>query len=307
MGNPWEPELAVSTDLARRLIADQFPELAGEAIEPYGHGWDNVAFLVGGQWVFRFPQRELARETMEGELACLLALPAGLPLAIPRPRFVGRPGRGYPWPFSGYRELPGQPLCSRLPSRSQPSVLAAPLARFLRALHGLEVTTPMRSTLHGDRLHRSDLQLRIDTVRSRLAEIAALPPGIQASDVLERIQDLASTPPWGQAPVVVHGDLYGRHVLVNEGGQPTGVIDWGDAHLGDPALDLSAAYTLFPANARPTFFEAYGSIDADCRRRAQHRALLYGVTLLHYGQEAQDPAMAQLGRGALVNLIDPAV
>ena len=37
-------------------------------------------------------------------------------------------------------------------------------------------------------------------------------------------------------PTLIHGDLGAEHVFV-EGGHITGVIDWGDAAIGDPALD----------------------------------------------------------------------
>jgi aminoglycoside phosphotransferase (APT) family kinase protein len=36
--------------------------------------------------------------------------------------------------------------------------------------------------------------------------------------------------------VLIHGDLGAEHVLV-DGDRITGVIDWGDAAIGDPAVD----------------------------------------------------------------------
>src|SRR6185503_15119791 len=48
-------------------------------------------------------------------------------------------------------------------------------------------------------------------------------------------------------PVPVHGDLYERHVLVGDENRVSGVIDWGDVHAGDPAVDLNLLYRLFPA------------------------------------------------------------
>ena len=35
----------------------------------------------------------------------------------------------------------------------------------------------------------------------------------------------------------IHGDLGAEHVFVDDG-RITGVIDWGDAAIGDPDLDL---------------------------------------------------------------------
>jgi aminoglycoside phosphotransferase (APT) family kinase protein len=81
---------------------------------------------------------------------------------------------------------------------------------------------------------------------------------------------------------IVHGDLYSCHVLVVQPGIG-GIIDWGDVHRGDPALDLSLGYSWFDRNQRRRFFDAYGGVDADTERRARFRSLYYGLVLLEYG------------------------
>jgi aminoglycoside 2''-phosphotransferase len=44
---------------------------------------------------------------------------------------------------------------------------------------------------------------------------------------------------------LIHGDLAPEHILCNpEAGSITGVIDWGDACLGDPALDFAGLFSL---------------------------------------------------------------
>ena len=41
-------------------------------------------------------------------------------------------------------------------------------------------------------------------------------------------------------PVLIHGDLGGEHILLDRvTGTLAGVIDWGDACVGDPALDFA--------------------------------------------------------------------
>ena len=113
---PWEAELALSEAEARTLIAVAFPELASASIEPYGVGWDNTAFLVSGEIVFRFPRRQLGAECLESEIRILPGLAARrLPLQVPEPVYVGRPTATYPWPFAGYRRLEGTTACAARP------------------------------------------------------------------------------------------------------------------------------------------------------------------------------------------------
>jgi hypothetical protein len=57
-------------------------------------------------------------------------------------------------------------------------------------------------------------------------------------------------------PTPVHGDLAGEHVLAHEG-RVTGVLDWGEARVADPADDLAwVAASATPA-AVDTVIEAY--------------------------------------------------
>ena len=53
----WSAEVTVDEPLARRLIAEQFPDLALDSLTLLGEGWDNTVWLVDAQWVFRFPRR----------------------------------------------------------------------------------------------------------------------------------------------------------------------------------------------------------------------------------------------------------
>jgi aminoglycoside phosphotransferase (APT) family kinase protein len=78
-----------------------------------------------------------------------------------------------------------------------------------------------------------------------------------------------------------------------------GVIDWGDVHLGDPALDLSIAFSFLPPGARAAFREAYGPIDAATWDRARFRALHYAVLLSDYGADVGGEAIRAAGEYAL--------
>src|SRR4051812_35619656 len=112
MTQPWSAEHVVTDSLARSLIEAQFPELALARVELLGTGWDNTAFCVNGACVFRFPRRQFAVPFLENEMRLLPALALLVPLAIPNPRFVGRPTEAYPWPFAGYPLLPGRTACA---------------------------------------------------------------------------------------------------------------------------------------------------------------------------------------------------
>ena len=61
-----------------------------------------------------------------------------------------------------------------------------------------------------------------------------------------------AAPDWSGPPVWIHGDLLPGNLLL-EGGRLTGVIDWGLVGVGDPACDMTIAWSLLPAEARKVF------------------------------------------------------
>ena len=112
MDRPWKATHAVSVDLARELIAAQFPSLASTEIEALGFGWDNNVFAVGAEWVFRFPRRQIAVPLLEVECNLLPVIAEQLPLPVPVPIYRGEASSAYPWPFAGYQMLRGCTACA---------------------------------------------------------------------------------------------------------------------------------------------------------------------------------------------------
>lgn len=295
----WDADITLSQEDARRLVESQFPELAPAKLEPLGTGWDNAAYTVNGQWVFRFPRRQVAVGLLENETRILPQLAPHLPLRIPEPVWRGRPTESYPYPFAGYALLPGATACAVRWTPEARHRTAAQLGRFLAALHGIPVTDTTLAKGPRDELGRADLYKRAPMILERLAKVEANNPDVDGATVRAWVARLVITPPWTRRPCWVHGDLYARHLLVDEHHTVTGVLDWGDVHLGDPAIDLTLAFTFLPPEARDTFRAAYGDIDKATWNRARFRAFHYGVALLLYGQSQGDAAIAQVGRDAL--------
>lgn len=61
---------------------------------------------------------------------------------------------------------------------------------------------------------------------------------------------------WKFAPAVVHGDLAPENVLTGNG-QVISVLNWSNAHIGDPAIDLAWLYSAAPEASLDTLEEAY--------------------------------------------------
>ena len=295
--------MEVSPRLAAELIADQFPALGSSQVTLLAAGWDNTVMTVDGTWLFRFPRREVALAGVRREIALLPQLAPLLPLPVPDPRFAGRPSERYPWPFFGARLLPGIELAESGLADAQRGPVAAATGRFLRALGEPSVLAlAIEADLPVDPMRRGNPAVRAGRARETLDRLAVA--GVWTPDpaVDALLDEAARVPERGQPAdlVLVHGDLHVRHVLTGPDGAATGVIDWGDMCLADPAVDLSLAYFGFAGPARAEFLAAYGRpVGPERELAARTCALSVGAALTEY---AADQGHAVLLRDCLAGL-----
>ena len=290
---PWTAERTTDRDRAARLVAARFPALRGASVVPLGEGWDNAVHLVGGRWAFRFPRRAVALPGVRRELAVLPLVAPLLPLPVPVPQLVADDDDPVePWPFTGARLLAGRELADAgLPDDARTEV-AAGLGALLRALHAPGAQRAVAGVyLPVDPMDRAWPRARLSQTLDQLHRLAAdgvwsLDPAVEA--LLRRAAGLGA--PAGR-PVLVHGDLHVRHVLVGSDGGVGGVIDWGDVCRADPAVDLAVAYAAFAGAARAALLEAYGGVDADRELRSRALAVRLSVLLAGYAAADDRPAL----------------
>jgi aminoglycoside phosphotransferase (APT) family kinase protein len=281
----WAAEVTVDAALARRLIAEQFPELELRSLELIGEGWDTTVWRVDEEWVFRFPRREMVIRGLEKEMELLPQLAPLLPLPIPNPTYLGRSSAEYRWSFYGAPFLPGRELAEVALDDEARIALARPLAEFLRTLHGLELDVD----LPVDPVRRADMTFRVPKTRERLAELERLglwraPPA--AHEVIDAAAQLG--PPEPKA--VVHGDLHLRHLLI-DGGKAAAVIDWIDLSRNDRGVDLVLYWSTLPPDGRAEFHDAYGPITDEELLCARILALFLCGTLAVFGRHEGLPAL----------------
>jgi aminoglycoside phosphotransferase (APT) family kinase protein len=271
----WTPDLDFDLDRVRWLIARDLPELVGEPIAVVGEGWDNLAVRVGERWLLRLARRSVAAALLEREHRWVSQVTATLEVAVPVVVQLVPATPEHPLPYAVHRWLDGDTGCR---AQFDPSQLAESVGRFLAGLH--RVPVPAEAPV--DELGRGDHVRRETRAVAGLAEV-----GVAVGSL-------------GFAPL--YGDLYARHLLVKDGAL-AGVIDWGDVHAGNPAVDLSIAYSLFAEPARGCLFAAYGApVDEAMHVRARCVALDYAAALIPYGRATGDAAAEAVGWTALRNL-----
>ena len=248
---------------------------------------------------------------MQREIAVLPRLAARLPLPLPDPRFIGQPSARYSWPFFGARLLPGEELSdSGLPD-SRRSAAAVAIGHFLRILHDPGLVAAVDDAgLPVDPMRRASAPIRAGKARDvldRLVHRGVWPGDSRLRRFLDQAEHeaagtgpaapvaAATEPASGRGPLVVcHGDLHVRHLLVDRDGSATGVIDWGDLCLADPAVDLSIAYFGFAGRARAELLAAYGRPVGPGRElAARATAVSLAAALAEYAADDGRPGLLQ--------------
>jgi aminoglycoside 2''-phosphotransferase len=272
------------------LLQACFPTLQVERCLPLGEGWDSVALLVNDQHVFRFAKRPDAalRQAREAELLPLLA--DRLPLLIPRYTHTWTDPA---WPgkrIVGYRLIAGEPLTLSRPE--QRATQAAQLGAFVSALHAVPVAKARRHGVVG----RDAASLReayrgfFATVRANMLPLFTAQE--QAAIVAFWSGYLEDDTCFAFTPTLVHRDLTTEHVLVDPtSGHLTGVIDWGDAGLDDPAVDFAVVRRQLGEEFAREMLAAYRhALDTTVLRRMDFYAGMEPFHEIHFGQVHGDAA-----------------
>jgi aminoglycoside phosphotransferase (APT) family kinase protein len=262
--------ISVDAELVRRLVADQFPQWADLPVRPVANGgWDNWTFHLGSGMSVRLPSAAEYALAVEKEHRWLPELAPYLPVPIPVPLAKGAPGAGYPYSWSVYSWLDGEPAAAdRI---ADPVRFAIDLAGFLSALQGIDPTGGPLPGLHN--------WFRGGTLRTYGREVQRALTALDGHvdvDLAREIWDDALDASWDGAQRWFHGDVAQGNLLV-AGGELAAVIDFGTCGVGDPACDLAIAWTLLTTEGRRAFRERL-SVDGAMWARGRGWALWKTLT-----------------------------
>jgi aminoglycoside phosphotransferase (APT) family kinase protein len=283
-------EFDIDAELVGQLLAEQFPQWAGETITRVtSSGTDNAIFRLGDDMAVRMPRIRGASKQIELEDRWLPKLAPHLPATIPAPLAKGVPTADYPWPWAVHRWLDGEnPVVDQI---ENPRQLAAELATFVKALRGIDANG-------GPEADRGvPLATRDAYTRDAIARSAGL---VDTAAVTKAWDAALAAPLWDKPPVWIHADLSPGNILVKDG-HLVAIIDFAALGVGEPACDLINAWNLFPASVRDDF-RAAAEVDDATWARARGWALSISIIQLPYYQDT-NPALADNSRHVIKEIL----
>ena len=283
-----------------RQVKTAFPDLPGSRFKLEQAGGDHLLLIVDQRRAFRFPRP--GKHGLDLERAVLRSLSPQVRIATPDYDVVDPQGC-----FAGYHLIPGvslTPVRFSLLATDTAQDLIAGVVTLLRSLHSLEPDAfrapgswprMWSPSQFADRLQRERLPLLTDRIPTLAAPIESF---------LRRYRNDRAA-----REVVLHGDLVGDHLLVDEQtGRLAGIIDFSDVALGDPAHDL-LGFWAYGAGAAIRAVCLYGQPAADptLLTRSRNHFIRYQIDrLFEVIAEGAGPAAIRTRSSALAALLaDP--
>ncbi|MGP4108565.1 phosphotransferase family protein [Virgibacillus sp. L01] len=212
------------------------------------HGWDNDIIIVNEDTVFRFPKNDKVASRVMSEVLLLKKINRHKPfVTIPDYTMLYEENNKLRCVY--YEYIKGQPLEQKLINDRN----AMLLGDFLTKLH--KMNHPKLSTLHTyDYWNGLFISVR-EKVYPKIN-------GFQQrtiTNVFTRFLDTFSTLSYPMT--VIHGDLSASNIICNEG-EVTGIIDFTDAQIGDPAFDFAGFYWEFGPEFTKKVLSYYEGIES---------------------------------------------
>jgi aminoglycoside 2''-phosphotransferase len=290
---PIHRDESLTTKRARAITVAAFPEFRGAHMKLLDEGWDFQVFEADGGWLFRFPKRQTSVAKLKMERELLSGLGEWVSLPVPNFEYFCESHESSFRPFAGYRRLPGiGGDISKMVDRHR---VARQLGVFLARLH----TYPVDKAREAGVPEARDLVARSrDKSREQLKRLNGLDLNL---GVLRRYLENDTPVSFQGSPSLVHNDLWAEHVLVDtRSGGVSGVIDWADAVIGDPAIDFACLYTWYGESWLESILAHYtGKLDGGVLSRSRYLAMCQAIHSITLGREMDRVQWIEAGYAAL--------
>jgi aminoglycoside phosphotransferase (APT) family kinase protein len=288
-------QLAITVEVIRDLVADQFSQWAKLSIAPVAsEGTVNAIFRIGDGLAARLPLQpgdvDATRQWLRSEADAARTLRSHTRVPVPEPVAIGEPGSGYPMPWSVQTWLPGTTASQRDPSAS--AEFAHDLAAFIEDVRAIDVCgRTFAGTGRGGDLRSHDEWMQVCMRQSE-----------QLLDVprLRRVWSRMRTLPRASSDVMNHGDLIPGNVLVSNG-RLAGILDVGGLGPADPALDLVGGWHLLDTEPRRRFREILRCDDLEWERGKAWAFEQAMGAVWYYARS--NPAMSRMGRRTIERIL----
>lgn len=271
------PHLQEPTIAEIQAAAKQTLNLDHEAqCHRFSEGTDHAVYAIGDQYVARcLPSSDRAIKNLRRDAAVqrlaknYISNPEIIAEVLDSPLKVGE------WQGNIERRIQGISLHQSSPTPKTEE----DLAKFLLDMRSVPIEEALAAP--GYQREKVNIKLRITKAIRAWEEVVSAGHAEDPANKIREAMDgklrlLKSLPEDPYTPTFVHGDLNTENILLSPNtGSIAGIIDWSDAIVGDPCIDISGVMFAIGASGARRVANLAGQSEY-----AIERALLYAMTVV---------------------------
>ena len=280
----WEDQYSLDCAKAKLILAEAFPELLVSSIKFLGSGWDFNCFEINAEFIFRFPRRDKYNSLFNKELEVMKLLSDSLPILSPDYSFISHSSKVFPNTIGGYKKIEGAPIIEIPPSQYATIANAKTMGDFLTTLHSLNTLKKIENLSIFEERSEVTKDFR-DETKKNLEEMKGMIPISVWNKFNILFEKYKGITPFLGKKVLTHNDLGVEHIICGGAeNKITGIIDWTDMAIGDPAADFACIWASNRKFYHMVVENYSGHVDKDFEKRVEQKAIytLIGDSLFGY-------------------------
>lgn len=290
-----EADLGAELTRCRELLDTYAPWLAEGEFEVIQTGWGNLVVVINDAVVLRVPRRPEIEPSIRRERRLLRHIGSILPIAVPQP-WSWPADIAHPPAIMIYKLIRGEPFTGHLLQGAPQAQLALQLAEVLAALHRFPVLLAadlLEQEVTSAAAWRQEYRNLFSQVESQVLPLLTDP--LRSALIRVWRNFLETDDNFDFSPALVHRDLMSGNLLYNRAEQRfSGLIDWEDATVGDPAIDFAGLLIEYGADFAHKALDLYrGDIDSAFWARCEFYARIVPIYGVIFGLDMDDTALVQ--------------
>lgn len=245
-------------DIYEQRIDNIFPELSIENLSLNDEGLDNDIIEVNQELIFRFPKHDKAVEKLEREVKILKLIKNYITINIPKIFYEHHEVIGY---FMMCGTSLRKDILQGLDEKRLQLVVKQ-LATFLKELHSVPQDKILEFDIADSKVNSKfeDWVYLHERLQDIWLESSVNKQAEAKNSQLESFLNNKSN--FEYEPKIIHGNLGSYHILYdNSKKEIGGIIDFGTAGLGDPAIDIAALIYSYGEDFVKRFYQFYPELE----------------------------------------------